>query len=137
MRRVWPFALVAVLCAVVAALVALHVHVPQWVRPTEPDSAEARLHGAVLAVLLVVLARGLAGRRKTAYWAGMVAAVCGALTFGPGVPAVFLLVIGVLLALRPADFTAVPALSRVRTAVAGGLVVLAGGGLYDAARADA
>jgi lysylphosphatidylglycerol synthetase-like protein (DUF2156 family) len=132
-RRVWPFALVAAVFAAAAALVALHVHVPQWVRPAVPDSAEVRLHGALLAVLLVVLARGLAGRRKTAYWAGMVTAVCGALTFGPGVPAASLLIIGVLLALRPADFPAVPALSRVRTAVAGGLIVLAGGGLYDAA----
>ncbi|MFL6142436.1 MAG: bifunctional lysylphosphatidylglycerol flippase/synthetase MprF [Labedaea sp.] len=137
MRKwVWPFGLVAGLFATAAALVALRLQVPLWLRPASHDAAAsgaARLHGALLAVLLVVLARGLLGRRRVAYGVGVVAAIVGALALGPGLPAVLLVVTAVLLALRPAEFTAVPVLARVRTAMAGGLVVLAAGGIYDVA----
>jgi lysyl-tRNA synthetase class 2 len=133
---VWPYGLVAVFFGGVATLVAVHVSVPSWLRPSAPDaagSAQTRLHGALLAVLLVVLARGLIRRRRVAYWVGVSTAIIGALALGPGIPAVLLLVVAVLLALRVAEFPSVPAVPRVRTAVAGGLVVLAGGGVYDAA----
>jgi lysylphosphatidylglycerol synthetase-like protein (DUF2156 family) len=135
-RRVWPFGLVAAFFGGVATLVALHVSVPAWLRPSTtdgPDSPQTRLHGALLAIMLVVLARGLLGRRRAAYWAGIGSAVAGALALGSGIPAVLLMVVAVLLALRVAEFPAVPAVARMRTALAGGLIVLVGGGVYDAA----
>src|SRR2546429_181480 len=75
------------------------------------------LQAAFLPVLLLVLARGLLRRRRVAYLAGLMVAVCAALSLGPGLPALLLIVVGVLLALRPADFPAIPTVARVRTAL--------------------
>lgn len=132
-RRVWPFGLVAGLVAAVAGLVAAHVDVPEWVRPAAREGADTRLHAALTAILLLVLARGIVTGRRVAYWVGVTAAVVGALVLGPGVPAVGLIIVAVLLALRMGEFPAVPVLARVRTAAIGGFVVLAAGGIYDAA----
>jgi len=132
-RRVWPFGLVAALFAVLAVLVAVGVRVPERLLPASQGGADTRLHAALVAIVLLVLARGLAGRRRVAYWVGVTTAIVGALMLGPGLPAVGLLVVAVLLALRKGEFSAVPVVARVRTALVGGLVVLVGGGLYDAA----
>jgi len=132
-RQVWLFGLVAALFGAVAALVAARLSVPDWLRPASRDGADARMQAALVAILLLVLAKGLLGRRRVAYWVGVTAAVVGALALGPGVPAVGLLVVAVLLAMRKAEFPAVPVVPRVRTALIGGLVVLVAGGVYDAA----
>src|SRR5438105_5750834 len=91
------------------------------------------MHAALLVILLLVLAKGLIGRRRVAYWVGVTTAVVGALALGPGVPAIGLLVVAVLLAMRKADFPAIPVVARVRTALVAGFVVLAAGGVYDVA----
>jgi lysyl-tRNA synthetase class 2 len=132
-RQVWPYGLVAALFGVDAALVALRAPVPAWLQSTRHADKGGELHAALIAVLLIVLARGLLGRRRIAYWAGLATAIVGALTLGPGFPAVFLIVIGILLALRGAEFPAIPVPARVRTAILAGLVVLIAGGLYDVA----
>lgn len=132
-QQVWPFGLVAALFGVVAALVALHAPVPAWLQSATHSESAAGLHAALVAVLLMVLARGLLGRRRVAYWAGLAAAIIGAFTLGPGLPAVFLILLGILLSLRGMEFTAVPVPIRVRTAIVAGLVVLIAGGVYDIA----
>lgn len=132
-RRVWPFGLVAVGFAIVAGAVAGGVGVPEWLRPAAHEAGGTRVHAALVAILLIVLAKGIVGRRRVAYWVGVTSAIVGALMLGPGVPAVALVISAVLLALRMAEFPAVPVVARVRTALVGGLVVLAAGGLYDAA----
>jgi lysyl-tRNA synthetase class 2 len=130
---VWPFGLVAALFGAVAVLVATRAEVPDWLRPASGGGGDTGLHAALVAILLLVLAKGLVGRRRVAYWVGVTAAVVGALVLGPGVPAIALLVVAVLLAMRKADFPALPVVARVRTALIGGLVVLVAGGVYDAA----
>lgn len=132
-RRVWPFGLVAALFGAVSLLVAARLQVPGWLRPASSAGADTRMHAALLAIMLLVLAKGLLGRRRVAYWVGLTTAVVGALVLGPGVPAVGLLVVTVLLAMRKAEFPALPVVARVRTALIGGLIVLVAGGLYDAA----
>ncbi len=132
-RQTWPFGLVAALSGIVAGLVALHAPVPSWLQSSKHAETRGELHAALIAVLLIVLARGLLGRRRIAYWVGLAAAIIGALTLGPGFPAVFLIVVGILLSLRGAEFPAVPVPARVRTAIVAGLVVLLTGGLYDVA----
>jgi lysyl-tRNA synthetase class 2 len=119
----------------VATLVALHLSVPRWLRPGAHDAAdgETRLHGALLAVLLMVLAWGLVRRRLVAYISGMIVAGSAALALGPGLPALLLIIVALLLAMRPAEFPAQPGLPRLRTALTAGLVVLVAGGVYDIA----
>src|SRR5262245_2986146 len=104
-------------------MVASNVGVPDWLRPGSREMAGTRLHAALVAVLLLVLAKGLVGRRRVAYWVSLIAAVVGALALGPGVPAVLLVIAAVLLAMRMGEFPAVPVLARVRTALVGGFVV--------------
>jgi lysylphosphatidylglycerol synthetase-like protein (DUF2156 family) len=132
-QRVWPFGLVAVFFAAVAALVAAHLRVPDMLLPASHEGPDTRMHAALVAILLLVLAKGLLGRRRVAYWVGVTVAVVGALGLGPGAPAIGLLVVAVLLAMRKADFPAVPVVARVRTALVAGFVVLAAGGVYDMA----
>src|SRR5262245_59844296 len=103
-RRVWPFGLVAALFAVVAGVRAAGVGVPEWLRPATHETGGTRVHAALVAILLLVLVKGIVGRRRVAYWVGVTSTIVGALVLGPGVPAVFLVVTAVLLALRMGEF---------------------------------
>ncbi|GAB3905514.1 hypothetical protein GCM10029964_100880 [Kibdelosporangium lantanae] len=120
--------------AIVAALSALRVALPGWVRPAAHimcQGPHGRMHGALFAVGLVVLAHGLLRRRKVAYWVAMGLAGVGVLVAGRSVLALLLVACGVVMTVRRAEFPAVPRPSRIRTAAVSGLAVLGVGVLYD------
>jgi lysylphosphatidylglycerol synthetase-like protein (DUF2156 family) len=119
----------------VAALAALRVALPGWVRPAAHlmcHGPHGRMHGALFALALLVLAHGLLRRRKVAYWVALAVAGCGVLAAGRNVFALLLVACGVVLAVRRAEFPAVPRPARMRTAAVAGAGVLGIGILYDA-----
>jgi lysylphosphatidylglycerol synthetase-like protein (DUF2156 family) len=120
--------------AVLAALSALRVALPGWARPAAHmmcQGPHGRMHGALFAVGLFVLAHGLLRRRKVAYWVAMGLAGVGVLMAGRNILALLLVVCGVVMTVRRAEFPAVPRPARVRTAALCGLAVLGVGVLYD------
>jgi lysylphosphatidylglycerol synthetase-like protein (DUF2156 family) len=119
----------------VAALAALRVALPSWVRPAAHmmcQGPHGRLHGGLFAVALILLAHGLLRRRKVAYWVALTVAGCGVLVAGHSILALLLVICGVVLVVRKAEFPAVPQLSRMRIAAYAGLTVLGIGVFYDA-----
>ncbi len=119
---------------VVAALAALRVALPSWVRPAAHmlcQGPHGRLHGGLFAVGLILLAHGLLRRRKVAYWVAVLLAGCGILAAGHSILALLLVACGVLLAIRRAEFPAVPSVGRMRIAAYAGLTVLGSGTFYD------
>ncbi|ONI82889.1 hypothetical protein ALI144C_17655 [Actinosynnema sp. ALI-1.44] len=133
-QQVWPFGLVTAGFGIVALLSAVRVALPSWARPAAHVVDHfGRLHVALFAIALLVLACGLLRRRKVAYWLALVLAACGVLAVGRSVLAILLVVGGVTLVVRRSAFPAVPAPARIRGAAIAGLTTLAVGGLYDAA----
>ncbi|TCO56572.1 lysylphosphatidylglycerol synthetase-like protein (DUF2156 family) [Actinocrispum wychmicini] len=118
-----------------AALTALRVALPGWVRPAAhllSHGPYGRMHGGLFAVALLVLAHGLLRRRQTAYWVALGVAGLGVLMAGRSLLALLLVACGVVLAVRRAEFPAVPRPARIRIAALSGLAVLGIGVLYDA-----
>lgn len=131
-RQVWPFGLVAAGFGVVAALSAVQVALPSWVRPAAHMMTHyGRLHCGFFAIVLLVVAHGLLRGRKAAYWIALVLAACGVLAAGRSLLALLLVIGGVTLAIRRSSFPAVPDPARIRGATVSGLAVLAVGGIYD------
>lgn len=116
----------------IAALSAVRVALPSWVRPAaHMVTCYGRLPGGLFAIVLLVVAHGLLRRRKAAYWVALVLAACGVLAAGRSLLALLLVIGGVALALRRTSFPAVPTPARVRGATVSGMTVLAVGGIYD------
>jgi lysyl-tRNA synthetase class 2 len=133
-KQVWPYGLVTAGFGIVAALAALRVALPGWVRPAAhmlSHGPHARLHAALFAVVLLVLAHGLLRRRLVAYWVAMGVAGLGVLVVGRSVFALVLVAVGAVLAFRRAEFPAVPRPARMRAAAISGVAVLGVGGVYD------
>jgi lysylphosphatidylglycerol synthetase-like protein (DUF2156 family) len=119
----------------VAALAALRVALPGWVRPAAHmmcQGPHGRMHGGLFAIALILLAHGLLRRRKAAYWIALAVAGAGVLVAGRNVLALVLVACGVVLAFRRHSFPAVPQPVRMRVAGLCGVAVLAIGVLYDA-----
>lgn len=130
-RHVWPFGLITAGFAVISLLAARRVALPIWVNQLVGQGPRGRLHAALIAILLLLLAHGLLRRRRVAYWTTLAVAACGVLVAGRSVMALLLVLAGVFLVIRREAFPAVPRPARVRLAGACGLVVLSAGALYD------
>ncbi|MGH3098514.1 MAG: bifunctional lysylphosphatidylglycerol flippase/synthetase MprF, partial [Streptosporangiales bacterium] len=132
--RTWPYGLAVLALAVLVFAAAVGSDLPGWLDGPATLAAEGvqdRLLLALLAVLLGMLAYGLARGRAVAYGGTLLVVAVGVVHSDRIDVGAALLAGGVVLALGWPRFHALPARARVRAAVRNGVIMIVAAGLYE------